>query len=299
MLKNSQLLKLTAFTFVTNFFLAIPSVIATPYFQKGQDPIPSKKTWHKVDNMSDEFEGTSLNLSKWQQEPVGNGWSWIGREPGLFDKKSVSVAEGKMRVTVSKLDAPTTIRNREYLYQGAIVRSIHPGQHGWYYEAKMKANATEMSSTFWLMSKNSNCKTKHELDIQENVGVVSPNAETWAADWDRIFHSNAFHRKTRCNNRTQLEGSVLLKDGEKNSDRFFVYGAWWKSPNEVRFYLDGEYQYTINPSTPFNQSMWLQMAIETYDWNPVPADGGKIASGTWAERTTQYEWVRTWQVIDR
>ncbi|WP_440875087.1 glycosyl hydrolase [Thalassotalea sp. PLHSN55] len=272
------------------------AVSAAPYFESGQDPKPLAKVWRPVVNLSDEFNDKSIDLTKWQTNPVENGWVWLGRAPGLFDPSAINVDNGKLQVTVSKLPEAKVINNKTYLYQGAIIRSINPGQVGWYYETRMKANQTEMSSTFWLMSKNSNCKTKHELDIQENVGRVSPNAEKWAQNFDHIFHSNAFHRVTSCQKRIQKENSIDLD--EKNSDRYFVYGAWWKSSTEVRFYLDGKYAYSITPPTEFNVPMWIQMAIETYDWNPVPKDGGLIASGTWQQRTTQYDWVRVWQLED-
>ncbi|MGJ8694205.1 MAG: glycosyl hydrolase [Thalassotalea sp.] len=289
---------ISALTLLTVGLLTIKCVSAGPYFQAEQDPLPSGKSWQKVENMSDEFDGSTLNPNKWQADPVGNGWSWIGRAPGLFDKQAISVANGNLRVTVSQLPAPKTVNGKEFLYQGAIVRSIHPGQHGWYYEAKMKANKTEMSSTFWLMSKNSNCHTKHELDIQENVGIISPLVHSWATEWDHIFHSNAIHRKTSCQPEPNSRDENLTLLTEKNWQRYFVYGAWWKSPTEILFYLDGKYQYTLTPTTDFNVAMWLQMAIETYDWNPVPSDGGHVKKGTWDERTTQYQWVRTWQVSD-
>ncbi len=41
---------------------------------------------------------------------------------------------------------------------------------------------------------------------------------------------------------------------------------------------------------------YIQMAIETYDWNPIPDDGGLVEHGTREERTTQYDWVRTWKL---
>ena len=49
----------------------------------------------------------------------------------------------------------------------------------------------------------------------------------------------------------------------------FVYGCWWKSPTEILFYLDGEYTYTITPTTDFDLEGHITMAIETYDWNPI------------------------------
>jgi hypothetical protein len=76
-----------------------------------------------------------------------------------------------------------------------------------------------------------------------------------------------------------------------------VYGAWWKSPEEIRFYLDGKYAYSIHPKVAWDVPAYIQMAIETYDWNPLPEDGGLVESGTWEQRTTQYEWVRTWKLV--
>ena len=141
------------------------------------------------------------------------------------------------------------------------------------------------------------CMKKNELDIQECVGVVSANADSWARNFDKIFHSNAIDRKTSCvATSTQIQGYVGTD--VKNHERYFVYGCWWKSPTEMRFYLDGKYVYSMTPSKDFDMPAWYQMAIETYDWNPVPDDGGMVAAGTLEERTTKYDWVRTWKLED-
>lgn len=247
-----------------------------------------------VKNMSDEFDGSTLDSAKWQADPTGNGWDWIGRPPGLFRAGNVVIKDGAMNVTVSRLPAPETINGQLFTHQGAIVRSINPGQVGWYFECKMKANATVMSSTFWLMTKY-DCEKKQELDIQECVGRLSPQAAAWARDFDRIFHSNAIHRSTSCNPRpTQIQNKINLPT--KNHERYYVYGAWWKSPTEVQFFLDGTYAYSINPSITWDMPAFLQMAVEVYDWNPIPADGGLVDSGTWEQRTTKYDWIRTWKI---
>ncbi|AWW33061.1 glycosyl hydrolase [Echinicola strongylocentroti] len=266
-----------------------------PYFQSGEDITPSGKVWESVDNMSDEFSTATIDTAKWQLEPVGNGWNWIGRPPGLFQPENVSIENGKMTVTVGVLDQPQTINGKEFKYKGAIVRSKNPGQVGWYYETKMKANKTEMSSTFWLMTKY-DCHKKLELDIQECVGVVSPDADQWATGWDRIFHSNCIHRQTTCVDKLQLQNSV--KPFTENHQRYFVYAAWWKSKDEIQFFLDGKYVYSIHPEVDWDMPAFLQMAIETYDWNPVPANGGAVASAPVSDRKTQYEWIRTWKLND-
>lgn len=173
------------------------------------------------------------------------------------------------------------------------MRSQQPGQLGWYFETRMKANQTAMSSTFWLMSKGS--PKKLELDIQECVGRTSDLTERWAKTWDQVFHSNLIHRTSATNpQKVQRQGSVVTET--KNWERYYTYGAWWKSVNEVQFFLDGKYVYSITPSVEWDVPGFIQMAIETYDWNPVPADGGLVKSGSWEQRTTKYDWVRTWRL---
>ncbi|GHB63704.1 glycosyl hydrolase [Persicitalea jodogahamensis] len=265
-----------------------------PFFNAGADPKPAGKTWKAVENMSDDFEGTTLNEKKWQKEPIGNDWNWIGRPPGLFKTDNVVVKDGKMNVTVGKLDKPTTINGSNFTHYGAIVRSLNPGQVGRYYECRMKANKTVMSSTFWLMTKY-NCEKKLELDIQECVGRTSDKTASWAQKWNRIFHSNSIHRQTDCQPKpVQIQRQVTTET--ENWERFYVYGAWWKSADEIQFFLDGKYVYSITPDVAWDVPAYLQMAVETYDWNPISDDGGGVDSGSWEDRTTQYDWIRTWKL---
>ncbi|PAY17168.1 glycosyl hydrolase [Rhodopirellula sp. SM50] len=281
----------------TPFFLitlALPCMAQNqPFFAEGQDPNPTDRVWQKIDELSDEFEGSTLDTNKWSADPGAKGWGWIGRPPGLFQPENVRLQDGKMQVTVRKFDAPKVINGHEFLYGGAIVRSIHPGQVGWYYECRMKANKTEMSSTFWLMTDDT-VKERQELDIQECVGRLSKEAASWARGWDQVFHSNLIKTTKGQPGKVQVQGSIETET--KNWERFYVYGAWWKSPHEIRYYLDGKYAYSLKPPAPWDQPKYYQMAIETYDWNPVPEDGGLVASGTREERTTQYDWVRTWKL---
>lgn len=284
------------FLLVILFFSTLQNNFAqkSPYFIDGQDPKLTKQKWCKVKNMSDDFNDSELNLSKWQKKPIGNDWAWDGRAPGLFKEDNVVVKNGKMNVTVSKLKKIIKKKGKTFTHQGAIVRSIYPGKLGWYFECKMKANATVMSSTFWLMTKY-NCEKKEELDIQECVGRLTENTEKWAENWDGIFHSNTIHRKTSCHTKSERDQKMVLTP-TKNHERFYVYGAWWKSKTEILCFLDGKHVYTLNPTVEWDVPAFLQMAIEVYDWNPVPKDGGLIESGTWEQRTTQYDWIRTWKL---
>ncbi len=265
-----------------------------PMFVEGGDPRPEGKKWVAVEQLSDEFSGEKIDLKKWQVEPVGNSFTWIGRPPGLFKAENISVKEGNLCVKVDVLDEPFFGEEGKYTYSGGIVRSLAAGQPGWYYECRMKANATEMSSTFWLLTIGGPDEAQ-ELDIQECVGKTSELTQNWGRGFTNMLHSSAIHwRYFSEPKETKVNGWKSLE--EKNSSRYFVYGCWWKSPEELRFYLDGNYMYSITPPSKWDWPAYLHMAIETYDWNPVPEDGGMVASGTEEERTTKYDWVRTWKL---
>ena len=255
-----------------------------------------QQSWVAVEELSDEFNGDQIDESKWQLDPVGNGWGWIGRPPGLFLRDNVRAEDGRMKVTVSPLEEPRSINDQEFLYGGAIVRSKAACRVGWFYEAKMRANATAMSSTFWMISRPDRSRgQKQEFDIQECVGETSDLTQPWGRSWDQIFHSNLILTQNAEPKRVQLQRSIVPPT--KNHERDYIYAAWWKSSREVQFFLDGQYAYTLEPTVDWDLPAYLQMAIEVYDWNPVPADGGLIRTGTPEQRTTSYDWVRVWKPI--
>ena len=230
--------KMKLLVFSAQLLVLVNWVMAQPTFLPKNDPAPDGMRWESVKNMSDEFDGIALDTSKWFSNPKLHGWGWIGRPPGLFLEESVNMNDGKMCVTVAMLDKPETHSQKVYKYRGAAIRAVHAAQPGMYFECRMKANQTEMSSTFWLMAKD-NCEKRMEIDIQECVGVTTEKTAPWAKNWDRIFHSNLINHVTQCTpEKLQVQGATQLD--EKNSSRFFVYGGWWKSPDEFQFFLDGK-----------------------------------------------------------
>lgn len=274
-----------------------------PYFI-GNDPKPTGKKWTKVEDLSDDFNGTSFNDTKWHRNPSTDGFNWIGRPPGLFKSENVTVANGNLNVAVQKLASSQTVNGNEYTHGGAIIRSKKVAVQGQYYECRMKANSTVMSSTFWIAYKqscNSGPVRKLELDIQECVGRVHNGTSDWAKDYANIFASNTWRHQRTCdtgvNESQQSPGKTILS--EENNSRYFVYGCWWKSPTEILFYLDGEYTHSITPPTDFDLEGHITMAVETYDWNPVDDAGNIFSTGSVDELTTKYDWVRTWKLEDK
>lgn len=272
------------------------SAQSNPTFNAGEDPKPAGKKWVLVSNLSDEFNGSALDEVKWKNTDPA---AWIGRAPGIFKKDVVSVSGGSLRLTNYKLSSPEVVNGNTFTHAGGNITSNNAAQVGYYAECKMKANKTFMSSTFWLINKKNEgqgCDVRTiELDIQECVGEISSTA-SWTQQKYREMGSNTHSRNTTCSETPVGSVGDHVDIGGAAYDDYHVYAAWWKSKSEILFFLDGKYVYTVNPVADFDLPMYLRMVTETYDWNPVPANGGM--TGTWAERTTSYDWVRTWKLED-
>ncbi|GAA4272992.1 RICIN domain-containing protein [Aquimarina gracilis] len=256
---------------------------------------PNGKKWEKVEALSDEFNGNSLNTSKW----AVNVSTWIGRPPGIFKQNAVKVKDGKLQFTAYKLSSPETVNGNVYTHAGALVRSLKNQTYG-YYECRMKANKTFMSSTFWLINKRnegSDCDVRvTELDITETVGVNS-NGANWVNTTINSMNSNTHSRGTTCNNTPVGQEGGKASLGEPSWKGYHTYGAWWKNKDEVLFYLDGKFVYKIKPPANFNLPMYLRLVTETYDWNP-PKAGQDGMNDSVDNRTTYYDWVRTYKLVD-
>lgn len=270
-------------------------------FAYAQAPKIEGKTWEKVEKLSDEFNGKKIDKSKWNIDPEGHyELNWIGRAPALFQKESFDIGNGYLSIEVGKLKKPY-VENKKYgkpmtyLYHGGILRSYKKTSVGHYYECRMKMNKTEMGGGFWLCHKGT-CENKHEIDITESVGKLTEKTHKWAYDWDQIMHSNAIHRGSACVK--QVRDQKKMAPPTKNSERFYTYGFYWKSPTELLFYLDGEYVYTLNPPVPFDQELILQFSIEAYDWNPIPEVGSMVATASKEDRTTLIDYIRVYKLKD-
>lgn len=240
---------------------------------------------------SDEFEDKELDENKWYN---ADPKSWRGRAPGLFEREAVSMADGKLCLTVDLLEKPVELHGQTFTHRGAHVYSKATLMPGSYVECSMKANKTFMSSTFWLITTTKDrvgCDRRTtELDIQECIGFPEDNHTI--SRMGSNTHSRSIPEG--CNIPAGSVGNNA-QIGKKVYEDYHTYAVWWKSPTELLFYLNGEYKYTITPKAPFDLPLGVKLVCETYDWSKAPADGGM--TGSKADRTTSYEWVRCYNSV--
>ena len=70
----------------------------------------------KTEELSDEFESTTLDTAKWRPKCPG----WKGRQPARFCPHNVTVSDGKLHLTMRKEPIPKGTRS-------ARVSGLHLG----------------------------------------------------------------------------------------------------------------------------------------------------------------------------
>ena len=266
---------------------------------------PLGMRWVLNPDFSDEFDGNSLDTSKW----LDHHPTWMGREPGLFMPSQVSVKNGYLQIRGEKMDKDTLIKayNREMTFNikgGAVVskKSVFLG----YYECRVKAAATTMSTTFWFSGKGGvgpkGCdQYSQEWDIQECIGREGDfNGKYFA----KGMHSNAHYWYNDCNGERHdyRAPQVRFEDEELASANFHVYGGWWRDESSASYYYDNrepkhqKFYSEIDPK-PFKKPMYMRLVCETYPfpWIELPNDE-ELADTS--KNTVYYDWVRGYRLVD-
>jgi len=303
MFKVSSVSAVAALTFM--LFPSLPSAAQSGPFVRGND-IVNQQSWRRVGNLSDEFNTTRFNSRKW-----GNATDdWIGRPPGLFQTQNVWMDGSSLRIEARTI-TPRTVNGRRFTHGGGNVMSTRKAQVGDFIETRMRGNKTFMGSTFWIDSQRrvtrGNLSVSTELDIQETVGIATrpgpnfgrpdgPGPRNFIRLFQTGINSNTHYRSRPLSGGPTTDQTSGNRARSFNTDgAFHTYGLWWRSPTELRFYVDGRFAYTITPRGPFDVANHIMMVVETYDFNgPLPGRDGMNRSRN--DRSTAYDWVRTWRI---
>lgn len=273
---------------------------------------PDGFKWAVNPDFTDEFQGSRLDAGKWfDKSPYWRN----GRPPATFKARNVSVENGRLRIRNSRLN-PTEGNDgkpgtKYSLAGGAVASKSDQAWYG-YYEVRMKASPTPMSSTFWLknlpreiryVDRNGKLvieQHRQELDIIETMGTP-----TRYPKWNRQFNANTHYS-------VRVKGAKSPPTASKGSPRgqpsvtapsdedYHTYGLWWVDANTMHFYYDGQFRFTVHPSTryntqPFSRPMYMHLVTETYSWEPsLPTDAMLNDD---KKNSTYYDWVRSYVLV--
>jgi beta-glucanase (GH16 family)/regulation of enolase protein 1 (concanavalin A-like superfamily) len=238
----------------------------------------------------DEFDGPSLDLTKWSYvigrgcgEPSGCGFG-NGEEQGYTNQsKNVSVSGGKLNITAIFDNPEPGAAFSSGKIQTKGLKSFQYGK----IEARMKLPSGQGAwPAFWTLAENNSWPFTGEIDIME-----------------------AKHK-----NPTQLLGTVWHYNGHTTgqittpdlSAAFHNYAIEWEK-DEIRWYFDGTLFHRANPTStggawPFNNvgnPMYLMLNLAVGGLG-TPFTGNQAFNSADFPTTLQVEYVRvysgTWNV---
>lgn len=287
-------------------YIALLLILSMGMALKADPPKPPLgKRWVINPYFSDEFNGTRLDSTKWYDHHPG----WRGREPGLFLPSQVSVKNGCLQIRGEKMEKDTIIHahGRDIVFNiaGGAVRSKNEVYLG-YYECRVKAAATTMSTTFWFsggggVGPNGCDSYGQEWDIQECIGR---NGDFDGSYFANGMHSNGHYWYRDCDGKRfdYRAPQVRFEDAELASANFHVYGGWWRDELTASYYYDErepKHQkfYDRITKAPMNTPMHMNLVCETYPfpWIELPTDE-ELADTS--KNTVYYDWVRGYKLVD-
>lgn len=205
--------------------------------------------WTLIPQYSDEFNGSSLDASKWgttlwyNQSAAGCTWDV---DCGLLDGGGVTVSGGnaQLRATYSG--------GRTYL---AAFMSNYRFQYG-YVEWRMKAMTrnANINSTVWLYT----VEGGEEIDVLENLSPRS-SPQTIYSTLHLWPPHVAEHIQVSTTTYQNTTGEGLDLD-------YHVYGLEW-DPVSLRFYFDGVLYWTQDASQ-FHSPQHVIVSLETHSGTP-------------------------------
>ncbi|AWB65303.1 beta-agarase [Saccharobesus litoralis] len=290
--------------------LAISSVFSTSGIAADWDGIPvpasagAGKTWQLQDSYSDSFNYTgkpSSFTNKWK-DTYFNGWTG----PGLTHWSSSEswVSDGNLIISASRRQGTNKVN-------AGVITSKTKVKYPIFMEARIKVSNLELSSNFWLLSEND----EREIDILEVYGGAS---DTWfAKNMSTNFH--VFFRNNQTN--------AIISDfndqthntppwGTYWRDGFHRFGAYWKSPTEVTFYINGQqtsdgswaqavmkdkdYTGAILDKSQYNmdEEMFIILDTEDHDWRSnqgIVASDADLANGN--KNKMYVDWIRVYKPV--
>ena len=201
---------------------------------------------------ADEFNGTSLDTTKWNYEVGGGGWGTGQLDYSTARPENVRLENGKLVLELRKEE-----------YGGQSYTSGRLNTYNKFncrygkFEARIKGvNTKSLGVAFWLLGadyKTTIWPKCGEIDIFEQTGK-SPNYNIGTAHFAEAW------------GHASNQGNITLPNDQRFCDDYHTMGIEW-GPDSIRWYCDGVYYHTMNISKPingydpFNRPFYIIMSV--------------------------------------
>lgn len=251
------------------------SMVDAPLFDQA-----NVSRWRKVPEITDEFEGDSLNEQQWWDHYP----AWHGRVPARFLPENIRVADGKLNLTLRK----DTTLPREHLhkdieedyfdYSAAAVVSKIAITYGCF-EVRFKPAHATCTSSFWF---NGGAINEDKVERKNEIDVFELAA-------GHVGHEQRFGMNMHVFKEPETDGHWSNWGNWKApfnwSEDFHTVNLVW-TPNWIRYYVDGHCVRTTR-NVAWHVPLQMVFDMEIMSWLPHPDDSEFPA-------TYQIDYVRSW-----
>ena len=221
--------------------------------------------WERYEPMSDEFNGNSLDATKWWDHNP----DWYGRAPALYLPENIAIKDGEMQLTLRKDEriqpfSPYKEQKQPYSgYSAASVTSKTVRAYGCF-EIRAKVANSITTNAWWFVgvAKTPAGQTvKTEIDVFE----LQAGAEGRENNYGMCLHIF----KDRDDDFHWVNGGNW-KAPFKWADDFHMFSLVW-SPTWIRYYVDGHCVRSTR-NVAFHAPLRMIFDMEIMDWLPFPPE---------------------------
>jgi beta-glucanase (GH16 family) len=256
----------------------IKTLTSTSKIHPFSDPT-NEGNWILNEEISDEFEGTEIDTTKWFVEGQnGDYYIWKGRAPSQFAPHNVIVEDGILKLRTqwepdypfAKENYADGSNNDTYgVFEGEPLPVTTAGVVGkkrflnGYMEVKSKQGNAAITGAFWAIG------YEQELDVYELMGNPKIDGNIKANSYLATAHdwSPPAVRPTKVFNHVE---SLPFR----TADDFHVYGAEW-GKDFLKLFIDGKMvhhftQDQVGTDWVLNNPMEIWLDSEIFKWLGLP-----------------------------
>lgn len=197
---------------------------------------------------SDEFQGSTLNMSDWTHEIGGGGWG--NNELEYYQPDNTYMAESEYMIIEAREES---VSGLNYTSSRAITQGKQEFQYGRIDIRAVLPEGQGIWPALWMLGSNfgsigwPDCG---EIDIMELVGHLPGQVH------------GTVHMGADPSQHHFIGSSVILPGNAKFSEEFHVYSILWEE-NNIKFLLDDEQFFEFTPAQtngqpyPFNQPFFF------------------------------------------
>jgi beta-glucanase (GH16 family) len=216
---------------------------------------------------SDEFEGETLDSSKWEAQVQADNWN---NELQYYTDRgeNVSVEDGLLFLRAREEEYTGNQGTREYTSAQIRTKYLCDWTYG-QFEIKAKLpNGAGLWPAIWMLPSQEeygSWPSSGEIDIMENLGDISKTVY------------GTLHYADDAANAVQIGAEYTLLEG-KFSDEFHIFRLDW-DPDEIRWYVDNQLYFTdrewsakeADYPAPFDKPFYLILNVAVGgDWPGDP-----------------------------